>query len=185
MKGALRTTETRPSQRHPRRKPAPELRDAAPSVPDPAAVVELARTAPRRPLPFREAMTARFGVPLGAVEVRVGPAARDACHLLGARAFAVRNVLAFRDESPSESLVAHEVAHVVQQGAAGEGIASRFTPGSLRVSVPGGRPEREASRAAHENVAVTLDAAPVAVYRDEAESAALLERHKILIRDAR
>jgi hypothetical protein len=181
-----RATPKRAPEPHVAPRGAPPRRDVesnhrAIARADPAAVVELARTASRRPLPYRDAMAERFGVPLDGVEVHVGPAARDACELLGARAFAVRNVVAFRDESPSELLVAHELAHVVQQRGDRDGAVSRFVPGSLRVSVPGTRPEHEASLAARGATPVTLTAAPIAIYRDEAESAALLERHKVLI----
>jgi hypothetical protein len=67
------------------------------------------------PLPHRDKMEAGFGEGLGGVRAHTGPEAKAAADELGTEAFAVGQDVAFRDENPSEKVVAHEVAHTLQQ----------------------------------------------------------------------
>ena len=62
-----------------------------------------------------------------------GERARIACDYLGARAFAVGNLIGFADPSPSLDQALHEAVHVLQQG----GLRLPRTPltaGSLDIS---------------------------------------------------
>jgi hypothetical protein len=74
------------------------------------------------PLPGRAALERSFGVGLGDVRVHAGPRASAACELLGAEAYAVGADVAVRRQ-PTPWLLAHEVAHTLQQRAAGSGGA--------------------------------------------------------------
>lgn len=56
-------------------------------------------------------------VDLSTINAHTGPRARDATDRLGAEAYATGDAIAFR-RSPSRSLVAHEVVHVLQQRSA-------------------------------------------------------------------
>lgn len=152
---------SRPGQRQPPARPR--------LLTDPATAVELARTAPRTALPHSAAVQTLFAErtsSLDRLEVHRGQAAREACDLLGARAFAVRNVVVFGEEHPALSRVAHEVAHAIQQGGDGQSAPSRFEPGSLAVSTPGSSAECEAESVAAGRSLDRLSYAPAAVYRD-------------------
>ncbi len=76
-------------------------------------------------LPHKAAMESRFGQSFGDVKAYVGdPAVRAGLTALGAEAAAEGNEVAFSSASPSPELVAHELAHVVQQGPGTQGSAS-------------------------------------------------------------
>ncbi len=73
---------------------------------------------PRRSeLPHRAAMEQSFGRPLDHVQAHTGVGHELAPY--GAQALAAGNHVAFADASPSPALVAHEIAHVVQNEQAG------------------------------------------------------------------
>jgi uncharacterized protein DUF4157 len=92
-------------------------------------------------LPHREAMEAAFGQSFAGVVAHVGtPQALNGLAGVGARAAAHGRRVAFASSSPTVGDVAHELAHVVQQGSA-EGRPSRL-------SRPGDEAERAAERAA-------------------------------------
>ena len=67
------------------------------------------------PLPFKAKMEAGFGTTLNGVTAHTGPAARAAADALGTPAFTVGQKIAFASDSPSQHVVAHEVAHTLQQ----------------------------------------------------------------------
>ncbi|HEY0022133.1 MAG TPA: DUF4157 domain-containing protein [Longimicrobium sp.] len=88
----------------------------------------------------RELLESRMGVDLGHVRVHTGTCAERATAALGARAFTHRgDIWLGRGESAADTrLVAHEAAHVVQQGAAAaqapapaEARVQRFIPDSI------------------------------------------------------
>ena len=94
-------------------------------------------------------LAAGFGADLGAVRLHTGEASSQAADALGARAFAVGQDIHFGagEFDPSsqggQRLIAHEVAHTLQQGA---GAAPQLK--SLEVSQPGDHAEAEADLAA-------------------------------------
>ncbi len=82
-------------------------------------------------LPFRAEMEQTFGTDLGGVRAHTGPAARQANQILQADAYTLGQDMAFGEANPSAPLVAHELTHAIQQGAAGtEAVA----PKSQRLS---------------------------------------------------
>lgn len=96
-------------------------------------------------LPYQAKLEAGFGTSLRGVQAYFGPEARAATGALGKRAFAVGQAIAFAEAEPPELVVAHEVAHTLQQRG-----------GAARVSMFGGPAdplEIEANAAAHEIVA--------------------------------
>jgi|GEM_PF-2836552 len=143
---------------------------AAPAAPivttDPATVVAWARLGPRAPLPRRADAEAVIGAPLDGLEVLLGERAQRACALLGARAFAVGNVIGFAERTPTLSQIIHEAAHVVQQRRAGVLHAPPSAPGSFAIAAPGERAEREAAAIAGGGARPRLSAAPLRLYRD-------------------
>jgi hypothetical protein len=70
----------------------------------------------------RAGMEAAFGTDFGGVRVHAGPAAADLSRQLGARAFTLGRDIFFRDGIPDVAsqggrhLLAHELAHTIQQG---------------------------------------------------------------------
>ncbi len=68
------------------------------------------------PLPHKESMEAAFGMPLDSVKAHVGGEAASASASMGADAYTSGDSIVF-GASPSKSLVAHELTHVVQQRA--------------------------------------------------------------------
>ncbi len=136
---AARTSATAPPAALARLRPAPR------AVP---GIVHDVLRAPGEPLaaPLRTHMESRFGRDLTGVRVHAGPRAAAAAESLGARAFAAGRSVVFgtgeyRPESgPGRRLLAHELAHVVQQG------ASAAAP--TRLGAAGDPAEREARHAA-------------------------------------
>ncbi len=94
--------------------------------PDDAIAAEGMRGAPSA-LPHRGAMERAFGVGLGGVKAHTGPEARQASAQMGAEAYAVGNSVAFASPNPTQHTVAHELAHVFQQGGVGgvEGVQKK------------------------------------------------------------
>jgi len=95
---------------------------------------------PAAPLPYAEDLRLAFGVDLDHIEAHVGGPASQACESLSASAYATGNHVAFAT-SPDLHTVAHEVAHVLQQG----GGSVRFAEGLGRDDDPA---EREADAVA-------------------------------------
>jgi len=83
-------------------------------------------------VPRRRAMETAFGTGFGDVRTYLGgrrPAAEAGLDALGAHAAARGTQIAFRDASPADELVAHELAHV-QQPRGAQGVACDSGPGS-------------------------------------------------------
>ncbi len=114
-------------------------------------IVQRGRASAGDPLPasLREKFEHSLGAPLDGVRVHTGASAADSARALGARAYTVGQDIFFSSgrfdpHSPDgEALVAHEVAHTVQQ--AGSPGDAQF---ELEVSQPGDPLEREAHAAA-------------------------------------
>lgn len=121
-----------------------------------AEALRLAMKGSERRLPYLETLKARFPGPLEQVRCFFGREAAEACRMMGAEAFAVKDVLVFSCDSPSLSLVAHELAHVMQQGGLQQKLGS--APGKLEVSAAGGVMEQQAEQRARE--ATRPDSAP-------------------------
>jgi Domain of unknown function (DUF4157) len=100
----------------------------------------------------------RFGPDLPDVRVHDGVAARDAATLLGARAFTVGRDIYLGSARPSDALLAHEVAHTIQQRDVGS------VTGTIAL-VPSSSPSEYA--AASGSQAALAPASAPAVQRDE------------------
>ncbi|MFW6078321.1 MAG: eCIS core domain-containing protein [Gemmatimonadota bacterium] len=113
--------------------------------PDPGDVLE--GVEPGRPLDgaSRTFFESRLGHDFGRVRVHVGDGAAEAAGELHARAFTVRSAIVFGagEYSPAtpsgRRLLAHELTHVVQQGAARPSAAPSDLPGATTVIPSGGR----------------------------------------------
>lgn len=68
-------------------------------------------------VPYASKMESAFGTSFAGVKAHTGPEAQMACDSIGAQAYASGNSVAFKTDGPSESLVAHELTHVLQQRA--------------------------------------------------------------------
>ncbi len=171
VRAKSRTAKPQAAERRQRTRWAPALvpnhvRAGAYEVGDAAAAVEIGRAAPRIAVPHAPALRAVLGnrARLERLEAHAGPAARLACELLGAQAFAVRNVLVFREAQPRLSRVLHEVAHALQQGGDREAAPARFDPGSLELK-SGSRCAEQQAEAYAAGELGTLSPAPLGVYR--------------------
>lgn len=92
---------------------SPELQRLARTVvSDQASVAREGTAGGAVELPFRHEMEARFGQSFGDVRAHVDPAAASA---VGARAYTLGRDIVFASPAPERELVAHELAHVVQQ----------------------------------------------------------------------
>jgi hypothetical protein len=69
-------------------------------------------------VPHRAALEQAIGADFGGVRAHTGPEAQQACVALGAEAYALGDDIAFLDEQPAPEVVAHELAHTMQQGGA-------------------------------------------------------------------
>lgn len=119
-----------------------------------------------------EKLGAAMGADFDDVRVHTTPAADELSHQLGARAFTTGQDIFFREgtyaphTSEGETLLAHELAHVVQQGAGQVPEGSRMT-----VNAPDDAFERDADRAAES--ATGAGGAEAAVQRQEEEEEAV------------
>ena len=124
---------------------------AAPAAMAPEAALARTEGSTGTPLPddARSRFEASLGTDLGDVRIHTGPGSADAAAGLGARAFAVGQDVHFGagqyhpDDPFGMHLLAHEVAHTVQQRSGGAGPQRKAT-----VSEPGDAAEIEADRAA-------------------------------------
>ncbi|MCC6994770.1 MAG: DUF4157 domain-containing protein [Deltaproteobacteria bacterium] len=152
---------------------------SGPAGDDAATLVQRAQGSGGVELP--EGLRGRFerslGADLGGVRVHTGAASADAAARGGARAYALGQDVHFGageytpGTSGGDQLIAHEVAHTVQQGgSAGAGAGPQF---ALEVSQPGDAFETEADRAA----ASMVTGAPAEVSRGSAGvSRAVIQR---------
>lgn len=144
---AFDTRSPPPVQRPARRQPAAPLRPSAQSL------VQAVTAAPGRPLDdlARARLQRRYRADFSAVRVHTDAAAEASTEALGAHAFTTGEHIAFAPGAyaPETSrglwILAHELAHVVQQR---EGFAEGRTVDGLRLSDPGGAGERRADAAA-------------------------------------
>jgi hypothetical protein len=96
----------------------------------------------------------RFGHPLGEVRVHTGDRADRSARAVDALAYTVGSDVAFRagyfapSTAPGQRLLAHELAHVVQQGRGGGRRLATVSAGELQVGRADDPLEREADRAA-------------------------------------
>jgi hypothetical protein len=112
----------------------------------PASAFDQATSGASSELPYRGHLENAFGVDLGHVHAHLGSTeAKQGLTSLDARAATHGSSIAFRESSPSLELVAHETAHVIQQGASGGGGVQRKATG---VSAPGDAAEARADAAA-------------------------------------
>ena len=98
---------------------------------------------PTMDIPYRSEMEHGFGTSFSGVQAYGGGAAAKANESLGSEAYAVGQQVAFKTTSPSKEVVAHELAHTIQQSG-GAGAPQTWTVGS-----PGDSYEQEADHAAH------------------------------------
>jgi hypothetical protein len=112
---------------------------------DPGAAFAHATSGASSQVPFRGEMEAAFGHSFGNVRAHLGGSETgDGLSALGARAAAHGDAVAFRDASPSKDLVAHELAHVVQQRNGGGAVQAK----PVDVSTPDDAAEQRADAAA-------------------------------------
>ncbi|MEO7732191.1 MAG: DUF4157 domain-containing protein, partial [Kofleriaceae bacterium] len=117
----------------------------APAAAEPGAAFSHATSSAPSQVPFRGEMESAFGQSFGDVQAHVGGAeTAEGLSAIGARAAAHGNSVAFRDASPGKDLVAHELAHVVQQRNGGGGVQAKPT----EVSAPDDAAEQRADAAA-------------------------------------
>jgi len=107
-------------------------------------------------LPYRAEVEAKLGRPLKNVRCYGGPEAKEACAMVGARAFTVGNVIVLAEASPALDLVLHEAVHYVQQGGDQADVRSGA---SLPLASPGDASEQEAHKVASESMAGGSDRA--------------------------
>ena len=74
---------------------------------------------PTMDLPYRAEMESGFGRSFSGVSAYGGSAAAEANSSMNAQAYTVGQSIAFKDANPDKAIVAHELAHTVQQGEAG------------------------------------------------------------------
>ena len=136
--------------------PGPGARDANGVAADADAAVERAATTSGQALPgaIQRRFEASLGADLSSVRIHTGPESAAAAGAVGARAYATGQDIHFAagayqpDDPFGMHLLAHEVAHTVQQAG---GPATRQH--KLEVSAPSDRAEVEADRAADAMVA--------------------------------
>jgi len=126
-----------------------------------------ATSGPASQVPYRAEMERSFGQDFSSVRAHLGGSAGPGLHALNANAAAQGDTVAFGTASPDRALVAHELAHVVQQrrGDSG-GVQNKGT-----LSDPGDHAEREADDVAQrvvagERVTVGVSASAGAIHRD-------------------
>ncbi len=123
--------------------------EAGQGVGDVASAVRLARTGQRIGVPHRDTVEAKVGHDLSMLQVFTGPAAAQACAMIGAEAFTFGNTLAFSSTTPPLPTVMHEVTHALQQGGhrmVGDGAV----PDDVRLSSSDDAAEQEATAAENE-----------------------------------
>lgn len=112
---------------------------AAPAAP--AEALQLAREGTRTVLPYRAILEQRYRTTLQNLEVYTGNQAAQACAMVHAQAFTVGNIIVLASDTPPLEVVAHEVAHALQQGGDKQPLGA--PPSNLGMS-------RESDSAEHE-----------------------------------
>lgn len=117
------------------------------------AIVSKAMRSPGKPLDpdMRAFMEPRFGHDFSRVRVHTGGAAAESARAVNALAYTVGRDIAFAEgqyaanSTAGRRLIAHELAHVVQQS---DGSRQAGSPGELAIGQPGDHIEREADSVA-------------------------------------
>ena len=105
-------------------------------------------------VPLRGRMESAFGASFADVRVHLGgDDAVSSLHALGARAATRGNEIIFRDALPTPGLIAHELAHVLQQRRGASGVQRRAEGAT--------RPDLSAERAAERAAAAVVRGEPV------------------------
>lgn len=129
---------------------------------DPASLVNrMRRDGQRMTLPFLPELEQQLGMRLDFVEAYTGDAARLACELMSASAFAVRSIVAFAEPSPQRDVLMHELAHVVQMGGRSGTVSDPFRAGSLSIGDADDATEHDARAAEHGAPVATVSAPDV------------------------
>lgn len=147
-------------------------------TPGKRTLVEAAGQGNALPAPLRSKLETSLGADLSGVRVHAGAQAAGAAEELDARAFTVGQSIHFGageydpGSKDGQELIAHEVAHTVQQQGPASAVGSgELQLASLEVSTPGDRHEVEAQRFARDFVdgaapgKVTTPVAPGTVSR--------------------
>lgn len=142
--------DRKPEEEHPELQVDRKAKAALERAGDPLGAVGDVVRGPGRPLPdpVRKDMEAGFGRPFGHIRVHDGPRAAASAEAIGAHAYTVGNHIAFNrgmfrpGTDSGRFLLAHELAHTVQQTGAPP------APGTGAISRPGDRHEAQADRAA-------------------------------------
>jgi hypothetical protein len=124
-----------------------------------------------RPLdgPARRLMETGFGADFGSVRVHTGPAATESAKSVDAHAYTVGEDVVFRDglyrpdTEAGRRMLAHELAHVVQQRRGP--VPGTPAPGGIRISDPRDPFEQDADRIAR-RVTAGPGAGPASRERD-------------------
>ena len=144
---------------------------AAPTRQPPRRLLETALASSGAPLgaSARSFMEPRFGHDFSRVRIHVERPAADAAGALNAQAFTVGDHIVFGDRraapesEAARPMLAHELAHVVQQRSGA--VGGRPGPGGVRVSDPADRFEAAAEAAASAVMRQPSGAAPAIVAR--------------------
>jgi hypothetical protein len=115
-----------------------ELRDASP-----AGTALSGFSGASRDVPYRPEMEAAFGESFADVRSHHGPDAKRATASLNAHAYAMQNDVAFAEDLPPRSVVAHELTHVVQSRGGDATLQAKSVTSS-----PSDAQEQEADRVA-------------------------------------
>ena len=158
---AVVTRDPKPKPKPAPAKPAAPIRRAAETTTAPiadaaTAVSHATERSSSTPLPTatRTKLESSYGADLGQVKVHTDTAASAAAHAVHAHAFTTGQDIYFRagqynpGTAGGDKLLAHEVAHTVQQGPSGDTVARQAESPNLQISEPGDRVEREAEAAA-------------------------------------
>ena len=130
--------------------------DSSASVGSTTAVDTALKSSVAQPLPERNRsrLESSFGASLSGVRVHTDAAADRAAASVQAKAFTTGQDVYFRSgqyqpgSKAGDHLLAHEVAHTVQQGSGSGGISRMPEAGDWHISQPNDSHEREAERAA-------------------------------------
>ena len=123
---------------------------ASGSAADPAELVaQVRREGQRMNIPQLGEIERELGSSFDFVEAYTGEAARAACQLMAAGAFAVRNIVAFADPSPRRETLIHELTHIMQMGGRAAAAPDVLRTAQFAIGPRDSAAEREAHAAAH------------------------------------
>jgi hypothetical protein len=140
-----------------------------------AALIQ-ARSGRTSELPYREKMEDAFSVDFSNVETHIGAEAQEACARVQAKAFTVKNVVVFSEKNPSETTVAHELTHVIQQGGNRSEISSEQMTEPLSMVSSQDRSEHEADRVAQQHTPTERGRPPIESHHNISSHSMALQR---------